>query len=443
MLLRTVIVKDLRRWWSDRNAVIVALLLPLVLTAILGLSFGGFGGEAGISAIPLAVVGDVPAVVRQFLDDALRETGLFDVTWTGRAEAERLVRTGEMRAALIIPDDLMTRLLRGDRVEVTLWKDINSEFKAGIVEQILERMLLYVRAGEAAYFGAWPDDWYPARGEADAIGGLFDDASTLDVYRRIRDGSAEARTAWEELQRLLDNQLSLQDAFERASIDLRVEDRTGEALAENEDARASRNMFDYFLPGMAVFFLMFSAGGAGGDIHREREGGTLRRMLVSPLRARDLLLGKWAFATGNGLLQLLILFAVGRLVFRLNLGPDPVALPIHALVTSAALASFFLVLAMLTRTEKQMGQVGTGIILFMAIIGGNFVPAEAMPAFIRSAARFTPNYWANEGFTAIVSYDRGLSAVTDSLSVLAGISAVLLVVALLLLHRRERRGELL
>jgi len=443
LLLRAVIVKDMRRWWSDRNAVVVALLLPLVLTAILGLSFGGLGGDAGLSKIPLAVVGDVPALLRQPLDDALRETGLFEVSWLERDEAERLVRKGEIRAALIIPDDLLTRLVSGEKVEITLWKDINSEFKAGIVEQILERMLLYVQAGEAAYFGAWPGDWYPEQGADDAFGGLFENASLLDVYQNVRDGSPEARDAWQELRTLLDNQITLQDAFNQASIDLRVEDRSGQELAENEDARASRNMFDWFLPAMAVFFLMFSAGGAGGDVHREREGGTLRRMLASPLRARDLLLGKWAFATANGLLQLLILFAVGRLVFRLNLGPDLLALPVQALMTSAALASVFLVLAMLTRTEKQMGQIGTGLILFMAIIGGNFVPAEAMPAFIRSAARFTPNYWANEGFTAIVSYDKGLAAVTDSLSVLAGMSAVLLVVALLLLRRRERRGELL
>ena len=202
-------------------------------------------------------------------------------------------------------------------------------------------------------------------------------------------------------------------------------------------------MFNYFLPGMAVFFLMFSAGGAGGDIHREREGGTLRRMLVSPLRARDLLLGKWIFTTVNGLLQLVILFAVGKAVYGLNLGPDPLALPIQALVTSAALASFFLVLAMLTRTEKQMGQIGTGVILFMAIIGGNFIPTDFMPDFLRLAAKFTPNYWANQGFTSIISHNEGLAAVTTHLTVLAGIAVIFLALAVMLLHIRERKGDLL
>ena len=44
---------------------------------------------------------------------------------------------------------------------------------------------------------------------------------------------------------------------------------------------------------------------------------------------------------------MLVLFAAGKLIYRLNLGPDPLALPLQALVTSAAMASIFLVLALL------------------------------------------------------------------------------------------------
>lgn len=443
MRMRTLVEKDLRRWWSDRHAVVVSLLLPLVLTAILGISFGGFGGGPTLSAIPLAIVGDLPTYARDFIDRALGETGLFDVVWTSRDYAERKVRSGKMQAALIIPDGTLDRYLSGKRVTFTLWKDINSEFKAGIVEQILERMLLYLRAGEATYFGAWPEDWYPDSADESDISRLLDAGSALDVYRQVRDGAPAAEAAWGQLQDLLDHQIELQDAFAVSSVDLIVRDRGGREVESSGDVRASSNMFDYFLPGMAVFFLMFSAGNAGGDFHREREGGTLRRMLVSPLTARDLLLGKWLFTTLNGVLQLAVLFAVGRFIFGLNLGPDPLALPVQALATSAALASVFLVLALLTRTEKQMGQISTGVILFMALIGGNFVPVDTMPGFLRSAAIFTPNYWANQGFAAIISNDQGLGAVIDPLAVLGLVAVVLLVVAVRLLHLRERKGGLL
>ena len=41
MRIFTVAGKDLRRFQSDRRALIVSLALPLVLTFIMGLSFGG------------------------------------------------------------------------------------------------------------------------------------------------------------------------------------------------------------------------------------------------------------------------------------------------------------------------------------------------------------------------------------------------------------------
>ncbi|NTU62997.1 MAG: hypothetical protein HGB05_06240 [Chloroflexi bacterium] len=46
--------RDLRRMAADRRALIVNLALPLVLTAVMGLSFGGgVFGKKGLSAIPV------------------------------------------------------------------------------------------------------------------------------------------------------------------------------------------------------------------------------------------------------------------------------------------------------------------------------------------------------------------------------------------------------
>ena len=443
MRLTPLIGKDLRRWWSDRQAMAVSLLLPLALTGILGISFGGLGGGSPISVIPLALVGDPPTYVRDALDRALDEIGLFDAVWMSRDYAEDQVTRGEMRAALIIPDDVLTRFLDGGRVEFTLWKDINSEFKAGIVEQILERMLLYLRAGEAAYVGAWPEDWMSAAVGESAIETLLESGSALDVYRQIRDGAATAGAAWDQVQTQLDHGIALREAFADPRVELAIVDRGGDEIEANADAQASVNMFEFFLPGMAVFFLMFSASAAGADLHREREAGTLRRMMATPVSVRELLVGKWAFGAMNGVLQLAVLFGLGRLVFGLDLGSDLLSLPIMALATSAALASVFLVLALLARSEKQAGQLGTGITLFMAIVGGNFMSPDAMPGFMRAIARFMPNYWANQGFNDIVLSDGDLAVLAGPLLVLGLVAAGFLGLAMLLMRLRERRGGLL
>ncbi len=440
-MLRVLVLKDIRRWWSDRQAVVVTLLLPLLLTGVLGISFGGFGGGGGpeMEAIPLALVGDPPTLLKEPLERALRESGLFTPVWCDSAEAERLVRKGEARAAVLLPGDLQD-LLSGERVAIGVWKDPVSVFQADIVEQILRRMLLRVQGGEAVYVTAWPADGFPAEGEPDPFGDLFEGDSLVGIWRRIRDSSPEADAARAKFEAILDHQAALSDAFDPPAVSLQVVDRTGKVA---EEFGPSRNMFDYILPGMGVFFLMFAAAAAAGDLHRERAAGTLRRLLVAPLGNSDLLVGKWLFAMLNGLLQLTVLFTAGRLLFKMSLGPDPLALVMAAVATSAMLASLFLPLALLTANEKQMGTISTGVTLFMALVGGNFINVDQMPPVLQAVGRFTPNYWANLTFNDIIVHGRGAADILPRIAVLFGIAAALLAVAVAIYRRRGGKVGLL
>jgi hypothetical protein len=114
--LATLVRKDLLRQRRDRTGLLVYLAAPLVLTFIMGLSFGGgVFGDSGISAIPVAVVtGDLPAGLADRLVDGLQQTGLFTVTRTDSTTAGDLVRRGDAQAALLLPDDLVRRFFRGE-----------------------------------------------------------------------------------------------------------------------------------------------------------------------------------------------------------------------------------------------------------------------------------------------------------------------------------------
>jgi len=439
--VRTVlIVKDLRRWWSDRNALVITLLLPLLLSGVLGVSFGGFGGGGPqIETIPLDVVGDPPAMVRDALDRALDEAGLFAVTWTDSATARTRVAAGKARAALLVPPDVLERVFNGGTVVFGLWKDPGSVFQAQIVQEILERMVLMLKAGEAAYFGAWPLDWAQP-GQDGAIAELFQGDSSLEVWRRIADGGPQAKAAWEEFRTLMDHRAALQDAFSEPLIDLRVEDREGAAPDPQE--MASRNMFDWILPGMGIFFLMFAAMNAAADLHREREGGTLRRILAAPLGSADVILSKWCYAMLNGLLQLTVLLAAGKVLFRMNLGPDLWSLPVVAVAGAALLGSLYLPLALITRNEKQMSSLGTGITLVLGMLGGSFVPTDNLPGFLQKIAALAPNGWAIRAMTDVIARDEPLREVAPLVLRLLIASMVLLAVSLAI-HRGRGREALL
>ena len=95
--LGALVRKDLLRQFRDVKGLVIYMAVPLVLTFIMGVSFGGgVFGKSGISAIPLALAGgDLPDGLKERLAQGLQETGLFTVTWEDSTTAADLVSRGE------------------------------------------------------------------------------------------------------------------------------------------------------------------------------------------------------------------------------------------------------------------------------------------------------------------------------------------------------------
>jgi hypothetical protein len=89
--------------------------------------------------------------------------------------------------------------------------------------------------------------------------------------------------------------------------------------------------FDHSIPGTTVQFIMMMVMIYGGiTVMEDRKKGVLGRMLFSPLTVGEVfrakLLGRWLM----GMLQALMLLAVGKVFFGLNLGNLPLALLVLA-----------------------------------------------------------------------------------------------------------------
>ncbi len=437
MNVGVLVTKDLRRQWRDRKSIVIQLVVPVLLTVVMGLSFGGgIFGDQGISAVPMALVGtDVPQGVRDRLTTALEQTKFFKVTWTDSAQAAQKVANGELQAALVLPDSLLHRFLAGRDLELKLWKDPNSEIKAGIVETILTEGLRSLQSGEAAYFALWPETATREPNLDTTPLGRFLDGDPAPLWRELRARDTEEH---EELLTSFDRAFAFAGAMREPRIHLDVFNRSDWRTASRE--AASRNMFDYFLPSIAVFFMMWGVAAIARDYQRERDARTLARVLLGPVTSAEVLLGKWATAVIGGAVQLSLLFALGAALFGMRLGPDPFVLLIAIVFSCAATASVYMVLALLARTEKALDALTTIFTLVSGMLGGNFFPTDFMPPALHVVGKITFNYWANSAFSEIIVHDRGLAAVAVELGVLLAITAVGLLVSLTLLTAARRRG---
>ncbi len=187
--------------------------------------------------------------------------------------------------------------------------------------------------------------------------------------------------------------------------------------------------FDHSIPGTTIQFIMMMVIIYGGiSVLEDRKKGVLGRMLFSPLSAGDVyqakLLGRWSM----GLLQALMLFVVGRIFFRLNLGSVPLALLVIA-VFALAMAALSVFIGSVCTKEDMI--IGLAVLLanMFAGLGGCWWPNEIVPPAVRKAAMISPAYWAMDALHKLRFFQGGFPDILPHLGVLLTLAIVLAIVA--------------
>jgi ABC-2 type transport system permease protein len=211
------------------------------------------------------------------------------------------------------------------------------------------------------------------------------------------------------------------------------------------------NAFAPALVGFVVFFLVFILTGI--SFLRERVGGTLERLLATPVRRQEIVLG---YSVGFGffaMLQVALILAfvllsvhldaIGPLpAINLGLGVPIAGSPILAFVITLLLAicavNLGIFLSTFARTEFQIIQFIPLVIVPQALLSGIFWPTEALPGILEPISRVMPMTYGIDGLREVLVKGSGLdvSAVQFDIAVLAGI-AILLAIAATLTIRRE------
>jgi len=186
---------------------------------------------------------------------------------------------------------------------------------------------------------------------------------------------------------------------------------------------------DHSIPGTTIQFIMMMVVIYGGvTVLEDRKKGVLARLLYSPLSTGELyqakLLGRWLM----GMIQALMLFVVGKIFFRLNLGNTMLSLLVIA-VFAWSMAALSVFIGSLARKEDMI--VGLAVLLanVFAGLGGCWWPIEVVPPAVRTAGMVSPAYWAMDALHKLRFFQGDFNAIALDLGVLLGLSIVLSVLA--------------
>ncbi|NOX63269.1 MAG: ABC transporter permease, partial [Chloroflexi bacterium] len=401
--------KDALIRFRDRNGIALMLVAPLVLAAIMGAAFGGFGRRenASLSAIPVAIVDEDGGPMAAGLVNALESEDLAEllapVEAATAAEARKMVEQGEVRAAVVIPAGF------GDAVgapvappaTLALFTDPTSTFSPIVVEAVVTEMVNRFNAGSI--------------GAQVAVEQLLEQQAAL---------GPELMRLGQALTEIMSDYTSQSQGVARV-VTL---PRAGETEPPNPLA--------YFAPGMAILFLMFTLFDASRSLLDEEREGTLQRMMSSPTSFAQILAGKNAGVMLTGVLQMTILVLASSLLFDLSWGRSPLAVALMIMAVVAAAASLGALIVAFARDARQAGVIGSAIALAFAVLGGNFIDANAYPAWMQPLSKLTINRWALDGFTDLSLRGGGLEDVLLEAGVLFGMTAIFFTLAVWRLPRR-------
>lgn len=179
--------------------------------------------------------------------------------------------------------------------------------------------------------------------------------------------------------------------------------------------------FQIAVPANAVLFGFFLALTVATSLTAERRTGAWRRLLAAPVPRSAALLASLVPYYLIGVAQLAFLFATGALVFGMRISGSVAALAALSAALVYCAVALGLVFAALADTERQLGGVGSVVLLIMGLVAGCMVPRLAMPPAMRTIGLLVPHGWALDGFhAAIVRDGTTLAAVAPALAALLG-----------------------
>lgn len=443
--------KDLALALRDRTGLLLGFLLPIVLVGAFGfifkVSFGKEGG--GMDRATLWVADQDGSDASRAFVAALREAATIrlrpepDDEPATKDSLRKKVEGGDAHHALIIEKGFADALTAERFPPLSLLRDPDRQVESqmisiGVMSAFFASQgpgLSHLFTARALELAGLPPEWHErivaiSKTFSTTIGGLFDEKD-----RAAAEGVTEGAEAPDapEAKDGPDFGAMFSQLVPMTTTDVRP---TG------------RPQISYWLAqtvcGNAIMMLMFGLVACGQTLLREREEGTLSRLLTSRLPRSSILWGKALMAALMGAAQLLVVFAFGSLVFQVNFLADPTTLFVVSAATIFAITGFGIVVAAWAKTQKQAEGLSTVIILVMSALGGAWFPIQMvdLPLAAQVVTRSTLTHWAMSSYQGMLWHAKPWTdpSMLTSLGVLVAFGAVALTVAHALFVKRYVRA---
>ncbi|OAU74023.1 ABC transporter permease [Lacticaseibacillus rhamnosus] len=183
--------------------------------------------------------------------------------------------------------------------------------------------------------------------------------------------------------------------------------------------------FENFLPaflGFFVFFFVFLISGV--SLLNERTTGTLSRLLATPIRRSEIIMGYLIGYGGFAIIQTVLTVVFTITVFKIHLVGSIWLVFLTNLLLALVALTLGIFISTFANSEFQMIQF-IPLIVVPQIFFAGLVPVDGMASWLQAIAHIMPLYYGANALTAVVTKGAGLGDIGVNLLILVGFMVVL------------------
>tara|TARA_R110001583_G_scaffold69300_2_gene196564 strand:+ start:2176 stop:3405 length:1230 start_codon:yes stop_codon:yes gene_type:complete len=395
-IILLILKKDLKLFFSNKKAVLLTFLIPIILISLFAFAFGGIGQKStSFNPIELLYTDNDQSDFSKKIVNKLNDVKELKLVNLNEGESENLLKKGKNVGFLKIYSGFQDSLKLGKELPVILKYDASKQFEFGILKSIVTGKIM------------------------SAVGNEIQKIKTKEYLDKSFNNLTDLQK-----EKITREVLNSEATNSSTTISLKTE-----SILKEQDKKGILGLIQA-VAGTAIMMLLFSISGVGGGLLEEKESGTLSRLFYAPLKLTSIIFGKMGAAFVISFLQLTIMFVFAWLAFGLPIFNDLFSLIILTIAVAFAVSSFGLFLVSIAKTRQQLQGLSTIIILVMSAIGGSMIPLFIMPSIMQKIAVISLNYWGIQGYFDIFWRQLPFIEILPKIAVLCAIGLIMTVISI-------------
>ncbi|RZJ03732.1 MAG: ABC transporter permease [Rubrivivax sp.] len=385
--LLALVRAELKLHFSNRRALLMSIVAPILIAAFFGSLFGTSSKMAGIA---VGVVDLDHSPLTRSVVAALQAESSLKTTVGEEAELLALVRAGKLRAVAILPAGLGEQAGRalfgaGAKPEIALHFDPSQASALAVVRGLLAQTLMQEVSRSSFSPAALGDMQQQVQG---ATGMPAEQrAALVNMFSAIGQAQGGGAAA---------------SASAPGGLSMPYTTREIEALQSGANAApVAYNSYAHSFAGMGVQFILMSGVEMGMGLLLMRRLGLWKRLRAAPLSRAQLLGSRIAASALISLIVFAVIYVVAIAGFGVRVLGSPAGFALVLACFALLTASFGLLIAAIGRTPEATRGLAILATLLMVMLGGAWVPAFIFPEWLQTVSLAVPTRWAVDALDAM------------------------------------------